>query len=304
MSGGIDRTDAGNTSPPCEPATVLVLVTALMSLVLVSCVSSPARDDAPAPVTPSAPQNSHTSSPVPPAGSRSCAGHAPTIVGSPGDDVIGRQPGSDVIVGLGGNDVIVGGSGEDIICGGGGNDSLIGLDDDDLLLGGPGDDGVFGTGGDDRLFGGAGNDVITSGGGAIGEDRLFGGPGNDYLHLNEGSGADVMNGGGARMSSKVTRATASCQAAQGMTWLPGARAWIGSVVEPASTESTEAAGWTGFPEAPMPTSSTAERAWMNSTERPGTTCAWAAKPSHSASPFRYRRVGRTEQPSATVQRPR
>ncbi len=110
-----------------------------------------------------------------------CDGHAATIVGTPGNDVIHGTPGDDVIVGLGGNDVIYGGGGNDIICGGAGNDTLVG---------GPGNDQLDGNNGNDHLQGGPGNDELD---GENGNDTLQGGTGNDTL--DGGAGADVENGG-------------------------------------------------------------------------------------------------------------
>jgi predicted extracellular nuclease len=92
-----------------------------------------------------------------------CDGLVPTIVGTPGDDVITGTNGRDVIMGLGGNDTIAGGNGDDVICGGAGDDRLTGANGDDILLGGFGDDRLDGGNGEDRLVGGPGTDVLTQG---------------------------------------------------------------------------------------------------------------------------------------------
>ena len=96
-----------------------------------------------------------------------CNGLTPTVVGTPGDDVLRGGNDRDVIMGLGGNDVLRGGNDDDVICGGAGNDVLEGGNGKDVLLGGFGDD---------ALIGGNGADVLRGGPGA---DRLDGGLGHD-----------------------------------------------------------------------------------------------------------------------------
>jgi Ca2+-binding RTX toxin-like protein len=66
----------------------------------------------------------------------SCAGLAPTIVGTTGDDVLRGTVGPDVVSGLAGNDEIDGLAGDDVICGGPGADVLAGGDGNDQLLAG------------------------------------------------------------------------------------------------------------------------------------------------------------------------
>jgi Ca2+-binding RTX toxin-like protein len=78
-----------------------------------------------------------------------CLDEAPTIFGTPGDDVITGTSDSDVIVGLGGNDVIDGGDDGDLICGGPGNDRIQ-----------TGPDGGFSF---DVASGDDGDDVIVAG---------------------------------------------------------------------------------------------------------------------------------------------
>ncbi|WP_432511282.1 ExeM/NucH family extracellular endonuclease [Kineococcus sp. SYSU DK001] len=102
--------------------------------------------------------------------SPTCQGLTPTVVGTPGDDVLKGTNKADVIVGLGGNDVITGGNGDDVVCGGDGDDRVWGGNGSDVLLGGAGDDVLDGGNGPDRLFGGAGRDVLTQGNGKGVED--------------------------------------------------------------------------------------------------------------------------------------
>jgi Ca2+-binding RTX toxin-like protein len=92
---------------------------------------------------------------------RACGGLAPTIVGTPGDDIIRGTAGDDVINGLGGNDAIFGGGGNDVICGGPGSDKLSGGSGDDRIFGGDGNDGLNGGSGDDVLAGGPGHDKLN-----------------------------------------------------------------------------------------------------------------------------------------------
>lgn len=106
----------------------------------------------------------------PPAGSNPCAN--PTILGTPGNDIIAVTGAPQVINGLGGDDAIVTGDFNDIICGG---------DGDDRIASGKGNDQVFGGNGDDAIDGGDGIDV------------LLGNPGDDLI--NGGNGFDVCLGG-------------------------------------------------------------------------------------------------------------
>jgi uncharacterized protein len=119
-----------------------------------------------------------------------CNGLPPTIVGTPGDDVIYGGNGADVIMGLGGNDIIYGGNGNDIICGDSGNDTIYGGNGKDSLFGNSGDDTLDGGNGDDTLTGGAGNDTLT---GSNGYDVLTGNSGNDSLTGDNGD--DLLDGG-------------------------------------------------------------------------------------------------------------
>jgi hypothetical protein len=110
---------------------------------------------------------------APPASSAvTCFGRVPTIVGTPGPDVLTGTPGTDVIAGLGGDDVIDGGGGRDFICGGPGRDRIDGGTGPDAIAGDGGGDVLVGGKGRDRLLGGRGRDRMIGGGG---EDRLKGG---------------------------------------------------------------------------------------------------------------------------------
>jgi uncharacterized repeat protein (TIGR01451 family)/CSLREA domain-containing protein len=78
-----------------------------------------------------------------------CNGLKPTIVGTPGPDVINGTKGRDIIHGLSGNDTISGGNDNDIICGGEGQDALSGSYGNDALNGGAGTDSCNGGTGTD-----------------------------------------------------------------------------------------------------------------------------------------------------------
>ena len=134
-----------------------------------------------------------------------CQGRPPTVIGTPGDDILVGTPSDDVIEGLGGNDTIIAQDGNDTICGGPGDDRIFGGFGDDAIEGGDGFDELNGDGdprfvaggndtlrggeGDDSLFGAAGSDRLE---GDAGNDELVGGPGDDSL--NGGSGDDRVFG--------------------------------------------------------------------------------------------------------------
>ena len=117
-----------------------------------------------------------------------CGGLAPTIVGTPGHDVIDGTAGPDVIAGLSGNDEIRGRNGEDVICGGPGNDTIEGdtpqpysgrgVGYDDTLHGDDGLDTLRGNSGNDDLRGGADGDTLN---GQEGHDVLDGSFGPDRV---------------------------------------------------------------------------------------------------------------------------
>jgi Ca2+-binding RTX toxin-like protein len=87
-----------------------------------------------------------------------CAGRVPTVVGTPGRDVIRGSAFADVILTLGGKDKIKALGGNDIVCGGDGKDDLNGGKGNDKLLGQGGADKLTGGKGKDKLKGGAGRD--------------------------------------------------------------------------------------------------------------------------------------------------
>jgi Ca2+-binding RTX toxin-like protein len=136
-----------------------------------------------------------------------CFGRVPTIVGTPGDDVlVGAADTADVIFGGGGDDLILAEDFSEVpldqpgdyLCGGRGDDVIRGSTGNDHLHGGPGSDNVDGWVGADVAIGGTGDDRVSDcrGEDAFNDDvdRLSGGPGHDSL-CTQGSGADVLRGG-------------------------------------------------------------------------------------------------------------
>ena len=119
-----------------------------------------------------------------------CAGLAPTLTGTRGDDRIVGTHGDDVIHGLGGADRLTGGRGADLICGGPGDDVVYGNAGGDRLQGNAGADRLYGGDGSDRVAGGEGDDRVAGGNGA---DVVRGGPGADVLW--GGPGRDRCSGG-------------------------------------------------------------------------------------------------------------
>ena len=96
-----------------------------------------------------------------------------------------------VLRGTESNDVLVGYSIAETIEGYGGNDKIYAREADDIVDGGAGAD---------LLYGEEGNDVLRGG---DGEDTLRGGAGND-IHLMEGRGADILDGGDDRFYYAIT----------------------------------------------------------------------------------------------------
>ncbi len=127
-----------------------------------------------------------------------CRGHAATVVGTAGPDVLVGTPGDDVIVGRGGRDRILALDGDDLVCGGDGDDDIWGGPGRDDLWGGDGADDLYGDSGADMLWGGPGDDALIGGDGDDrllgheGNDLLLGGPGTNYLW--GGTGADTLVG--------------------------------------------------------------------------------------------------------------
>jgi uncharacterized repeat protein (TIGR01451 family) len=132
--------------------------------------------------------NKKPTTPKPPKkhkGHPSCA--TPTIVGTPGDDVLQGTAREDVIVSGTGNDQVFAGAGNDLVCtdggfdfvdAGSGKDIVIGGSGADRLLGSDGGDVLKGKNGRDRLLGGKGDDVLNGG---KKRDRCKGGPGRNVL---------------------------------------------------------------------------------------------------------------------------
>jgi hypothetical protein len=129
-------------------------------------------------------------------GTPTCLGLTPTIVGTPGSDVINGTAGNDVIHGLYGNDTIDGKGGNDVICGGDSADSIRGGKGNDLIDGGSGADTVYGDAGKDIIAGGSENDSLYGGGA---DDDLNGGDGSDSIRGD--AGVDRCSSGEQRMSS-------------------------------------------------------------------------------------------------------
>ena len=126
-----------------------------------------------------------TPKPKKPKGRPSCS--TPTIVGTPGNDVLQGTSHSDVIVALTGDDQVFAGGGNDLVCtdggadlvdGGSGKDFVNGGSGPDTLIGGDGGDTLKGKNGRDRLIGGQGDDLLNGG---KKRDRCKGGPGRNIL---------------------------------------------------------------------------------------------------------------------------
>jgi subtilisin family serine protease len=131
---------------------------------------------------------------------RPCYGHAPTVVGTSGADVIEGTGARDVISALGGDDVVRSRGGDDLVCAGSGDDLVRGGSGDDRLIGNSGDDELFGGGMSDRVLGGGGDDVLWGG---SGKDLLRGGSGDDRGR--GGGGIDRCSGGSFEECERVPR---------------------------------------------------------------------------------------------------
>ena len=92
-----------------------------------------------------------------------CQGHAATIIGTAGADMIFGTDGDDVIMTFGGDDIIDAGDGKDIICSGFGNDQINAGNGKDIVEAGEGNDLVWGGNGKDQLDGGPGSDTLDAG---------------------------------------------------------------------------------------------------------------------------------------------
>ncbi|MHA7873807.1 Hint domain-containing protein [Roseivivax sp.] len=128
------------------------------------------------------------------------AGNDVVLGGSGGDTIWGGE-GSDYIDGGDGDDMLFTGTGEDTLIGGAGNDTLSNSSGDDSLVGGTGDDSITATEGDDTLEGGEGSDTMHGGAdndrlvGGRGADSMTGDGGSDTFIIEDGFGADTIEGG-------------------------------------------------------------------------------------------------------------
>lgn len=123
--------------------------------------------------------------PPPAAAEDTCFGRVPTIVGTPGDDVLVGTDGPDVIDGLAGDDTIRGLDGADRLCGGPGADAVNAGGGLDRVDGGEDDDSLFDRQGSALLDGGPGDDLIATSVkvGAEGIRAVDGGDGVDRMVL-------------------------------------------------------------------------------------------------------------------------
>ncbi len=112
--------------------------------------------------------------------------------GGRGDDELDGGDGDDWLDGDRGDDKLFGGWGKDTLLGGRGDDDLFGGEDRDKLIGDRGNDLLNGGAGDDELDGGRGDDTLVGG---EGDDEILGGRGNDVVVVDEGAGADTIDGG-------------------------------------------------------------------------------------------------------------
>jgi len=134
-----------------------------------------------------------------------------SLFGSSGNDIIDGHEGFDRIFAGAGDDIVVdsgsSSSNSDTIFGGDGNDRIDTGADDDTAYGGSGNDTLQGQGGEDVLNGGAGNDSLNGGSGT---DFLSGDSGDDilsgstfgYSHVRGGTGDDIINHAGDRMTGE------------------------------------------------------------------------------------------------------
>jgi Ca2+-binding RTX toxin-like protein len=125
----------------------------------------------------------------------------PSLIGTPGDDLLNGTTKDDVMKGLGGNDIINGLQGNDSLDGGTGNDKLTGSEGNDKLIGGAGRDTLIGATGKDKLSGGAGNDKLDGG---PGPNTYSGGGGNDSINAANGK-RETVNCGAGRDSARVDK---------------------------------------------------------------------------------------------------
>jgi dipeptidyl aminopeptidase/acylaminoacyl peptidase len=117
----------------------------------------------------------------------------PSLIGTPGNDLLNGTSKDDVMKGLGGDDIINALQGNDSVDGGDGKDKLTGSEGNDKLTGGRGNDTLIGATGKDKLNGGAGNDKLDGG---PGPNTYSGGAGNDTINSANGKRETVSCGSG------------------------------------------------------------------------------------------------------------
>lgn len=115
-----------------------------------------------------------------------------TLYGDAGNDTIWAGGGNDWVDGGADNDQIWGEDGNDTLWGGTGNDLLYGGAGLDQIHGGDGADALYGDDGNDTLWGDAGSDTLNGG---TGNDLLYGGADRGLFVVNDGFGADTIDGG-------------------------------------------------------------------------------------------------------------
>ncbi|WP_456787730.1 calcium-binding protein [Cellulomonas sp. P5_C5] len=115
-------------------------------------------------------------------------GHACTIRGTDGPDVLTGTPRADVICAGAGDDRVSGLGGDDVLVGGDGDDTLLGGVGHDLLQGGWGGDVLDGGPDSGRSEGGQGDDRFVTGAAPDGAHQLVGGPGRDAVDYSARTG--------------------------------------------------------------------------------------------------------------------
>jgi Tol biopolymer transport system component len=125
----------------------------------------------------------------------------PSLLGTPGNDLLNGTSKADVMKGFGGDDIINGLQGNDSIDGGPGNDKLTGSEGSDKLIGAAGRDTLIGATGKDKLDGGAGNDKLDGG---PGPNTYSGGGGNDTINSANGK-RETVNCGSGRDSARADK---------------------------------------------------------------------------------------------------
>lgn len=115
-------------------------------------------------------------------------GHACTVRGTDGPDVLTGTPRADVICAGAGDDRVSGLGGDDVLVGGDGDDTLLGGAGHDLLQGGWGADVLDGGADSGRSEGGQGADRFLMGAAPDGAHQVVGGPGHDVVDYSARTG--------------------------------------------------------------------------------------------------------------------